>query len=93
MRDASIAKNYADALLTLATRAQDAEGWGALVSALGDAVAQDVPAPRNTPFWAAHCVWVSWWQVIPLAVAMQQAPVMVVVGQMPAVEQSVPLPR
>ena len=46
MRDASIAKNYADALLTLATRAQDAEGWGALVSALGDAVAQDLTLRR-----------------------------------------------
>ncbi len=41
MRDISIARNYADALLTLATKANDRDGWGALVSALGDAVSQD----------------------------------------------------
>lgn len=41
MRDVSIARNYAEALLTLARRANDTEGWGALASALGDAVAQD----------------------------------------------------
>lgn len=46
MRDASIARNYAEALLALATKAGDAEGWGALVSALGDAVTQDVTLRR-----------------------------------------------
>lgn len=41
MRDVSIARNYAEALLALATKATDRTGWGALVSALGDAVSQD----------------------------------------------------
>lgn len=39
MREVSIARNYADALLTLARTAGDPTGWGAAVSALGDAVA------------------------------------------------------
>lgn len=42
MREISIARNYAEALLALARRANDTEGWGGLASALGDAVAQDV---------------------------------------------------
>lgn len=42
MREVSIARNYAEALLTLARRANDTEGWGALASALGDAVSQDL---------------------------------------------------
>ena len=46
MHETSIARNYAEALLALATKAQDAEGWGALVSALGDAVQQDVTLRR-----------------------------------------------
>ncbi|MEX2182112.1 MAG: F0F1 ATP synthase subunit delta [Gemmatimonadaceae bacterium] len=41
MRDVSIARNYAEALLALAGKADDAAGWGELISALGDAVAQD----------------------------------------------------
>jgi F-type H+-transporting ATPase subunit delta len=41
MHEVSIARNYAEALLALARKANDATGWGALVSALGDAVAQD----------------------------------------------------
>ena len=41
MRDVSIARNYAEALLALARKAKDTAGWGALVSALGDAVAED----------------------------------------------------
>jgi F-type H+-transporting ATPase subunit delta len=41
MRDSSIARNYAEALLALARKANDTAGWGATVSALGDAVAQD----------------------------------------------------
>ena len=40
MRDVSIARNYAEALLALAEKAKDAEGWGVLVSALGDAVGE-----------------------------------------------------
>jgi len=46
MRDVSIAKNYAEALLVLAGKAKDTEGWGVLVSALGDAVATDVVLRR-----------------------------------------------
>jgi len=46
MRDVSIARNYAEALLTLARRANDATGWGQTVSALGDAVSQDVTLQR-----------------------------------------------
>lgn len=41
MRDASIARNYAEALLALASKAKDAPGFGALISALGDAVNGD----------------------------------------------------
>lgn len=41
MRDASIARNYAEALLTLAGKAKDPAGYGALISALGDAVSAD----------------------------------------------------
>lgn len=41
MRDSSIARNYAEALLALARKAKDTAGWGGLVSALGDAIAQD----------------------------------------------------
>ncbi len=41
MRDSSIARNYAEALLALARKANDTAGWGMAVSALGDAVAQD----------------------------------------------------
>lgn len=46
MRDVSIAKNYAEALLVLAGKAKDTEGWGLLVSALGDAVATDAVLRR-----------------------------------------------
>ncbi len=41
MREVSIARNYSEALLALARKAGDTAGWGALVSALGDAVASD----------------------------------------------------
>jgi F-type H+-transporting ATPase subunit delta len=41
MHEVSIARNYAEALLALARKANDATGWGALISALGDAVAED----------------------------------------------------
>jgi F-type H+-transporting ATPase subunit delta len=46
MRDVSIARNYAEALLALAEKAKDAEGWGVLVSALGDAVGEDETLQR-----------------------------------------------
>jgi len=41
MHDASIGRNYAETLLVLANKAGDAAGWGALISALGDAVTED----------------------------------------------------
>jgi F-type H+-transporting ATPase subunit delta len=41
MHDASIGRNYAETLLVLANKAGDAAGWGALISALGDAVNED----------------------------------------------------
>ena len=40
MREVSIARNYAEALLALARKGKDTAGFGALISALGDAVAQ-----------------------------------------------------
>lgn len=41
MQEASIARNYAEALLTLARKADDAAGFGALISALGDTIGSD----------------------------------------------------
>lgn len=41
MRESSIARNYAEALLALAGKAKDTDGFGALISALGDAVTGD----------------------------------------------------
>ena len=41
MRESTIARNYAEALLTLAQRAGDAAGWGDLVSGLAMAVQED----------------------------------------------------
>jgi F-type H+-transporting ATPase subunit delta len=41
MREVSIARNYSEALLALARKAGDTAGWGALISALGDAVASN----------------------------------------------------
>jgi len=38
MRETSIARNYAEALLALARKAKDTAGWGTAVSVLGDAV-------------------------------------------------------
>ncbi len=41
MRDTSIARNYAEALLALAGKAKDTAGYGALITALGDAISGD----------------------------------------------------
>ena len=41
MRDVTIARNYAEALLELARRAGDTAGWGALVQELADGVRSD----------------------------------------------------
>ena len=37
MRATTIARNYAEALLELAKRAQDLRGWGALIQSIADA--------------------------------------------------------
>ena len=41
MRDSTIAKNYAEALLELARRANDVEGWGKMMMDVSDAVEAD----------------------------------------------------
>jgi F-type H+-transporting ATPase subunit delta len=38
MRDATIARNYAETLVSLATKANDLAGWGAMISQVADAV-------------------------------------------------------
>jgi len=42
MRDATIARNYAEALLELARRADDPAGWGKLIRDVANGVRQDV---------------------------------------------------
>jgi F-type H+-transporting ATPase subunit delta len=46
MRDATIAKNYAQALLALASKANQVDAFGALISGFADAVRQDVTLRR-----------------------------------------------
>jgi F-type H+-transporting ATPase subunit delta len=46
MRDTTIARNYAEALLALAGKVDDLDGWGALIVAVADAV-QSEPKLRN----------------------------------------------
>jgi F-type H+-transporting ATPase subunit delta len=41
MRAATIARNYAEALLELAKRADDLRGWGSLIRSLADAIERD----------------------------------------------------
>ena len=41
MRNATIARNYSEALLELAKRAKDLRGWGALINGLADAMRAD----------------------------------------------------
>jgi F-type H+-transporting ATPase subunit delta len=50
MRNQTIARNYAEALLSLAQKANDLDGWGAMVGGLADAVQRDA---RLTNFLAA----------------------------------------
>jgi len=45
MRDSTIARNYAETLLTLATRAEDLRGWGKILSDVAAAV-RDNPTLR-----------------------------------------------
>lgn len=46
MRDESIARNYSEALLALARKANAATEWGALINAVASAVASDVMLRR-----------------------------------------------
>jgi len=41
MRDSTIARNYAEALLELARRAKDLRGWGSLLQGIADAMQRD----------------------------------------------------
>jgi F-type H+-transporting ATPase subunit delta len=41
MRQSTIARNYAEALLELARRAKDLRGWGSLIASIGDAMNRD----------------------------------------------------
>ena len=41
MRESTIARNYAEALLVLAGRAQDLRGWGTLIEGIADAMRRD----------------------------------------------------
>ena len=41
MRESSIARNYAEALLELARRAKDLRGWGTLIQSVADAIEGD----------------------------------------------------
>jgi F-type H+-transporting ATPase subunit delta len=41
MRQSTIARNYAEALLDLATRAKDLRGWGTLIQSIADAMQRD----------------------------------------------------
>lgn len=53
MRDATIARNYAEALIALARKAGDLDGYGAAIAGLADAVAGD---QRLTNFLASPSV-------------------------------------
>src|SRR6185503_7898093 len=51
MRQSTIARNYAEALLELARRAKDLRGWGTLIQSVADSIARDpkVRAFLETP--------------------------------------------
>ena len=46
MRDTTIARNYADALLTLARKAEDPAGWGKMLADVATAMGSDVTLRR-----------------------------------------------
>ena len=46
MRDSTIARNYAEALLSLARKANDMDGWARLITELAGAVEQDATLRR-----------------------------------------------
>jgi F-type H+-transporting ATPase subunit delta len=41
MRDPTIAKNYAETLVSLASKAKDLEGWGSMISQVANAMEED----------------------------------------------------
>src|SRR5258708_27745590 len=41
MRDTTIARNYAETLFALASKADDLQGWGAMIGEVADAMAQN----------------------------------------------------
>ncbi|MDQ6828735.1 MAG: ATP synthase F1 subunit delta [Gemmatimonadota bacterium] len=41
MREPTIARNYAEALVSLATKADDLEGWGTMITGVADAIESD----------------------------------------------------
>ena len=46
MRDSTIARNYAEALVTLAQRAGDLDGWGRMIDAVAQLVTNDIQIRR-----------------------------------------------
>ena len=46
MREPTIARNYAEALLELARRANDLPGWGSMIASVADAMGRDVTLRR-----------------------------------------------
>ena len=46
MRETTIARNYAEALLSLAQKANDPHGWGKMVSDVANAVSTDLKLRR-----------------------------------------------
>lgn len=46
MRDSTIARNYAEALVTLAQRANDLDGWGRMIDDVAQLVTNDVKVRR-----------------------------------------------
>ena len=46
MRDSTIARNYAEVLVTLATKAGDLEGWGRMIDDIGQLVEKDIKVRR-----------------------------------------------
>lgn len=73
MRDSTIARNYAEALFSLASKAGDLDGWGALFTGLSDAIQSDT---RLQNFMAAPQV---------SAIAKKQVVEKAFAGQLPHV--------
>ena len=46
MRDSTIARNYAEALVTLAKRAGDLDGWGRMIDDVAHLVTKDLKVRR-----------------------------------------------